>query len=100
MNSLNFQLGSEDAVSASGSDSTPMHTNHLNHQQQSSAEQRLNNLEKEIAHWRAKCELNNVYSNTLNDANATTQTKTQMFICSNSTSAASLNVPKYIKFYI
>lgn len=45
------QIGSEDGLSASGSDNTPIHTH------SSSSEDRIAFLEKEINHWRTQYEI-------------------------------------------
>ncbi|KAH8359059.1 hypothetical protein KR093_004103 [Drosophila rubida] len=96
-------LGSEDALSATGSDSTPLH-NPLQQQQHQpntnaalplTAEERIALLEKEAAHWRAQYEAAKVYQNlnsnpiidlskTLSDASSS--------ICSCSTAAAGVTV--------
>ncbi|KAI8129830.1 hypothetical protein FF38_04365 [Lucilia cuprina] len=90
-------LGSEDALSASGSDYTPYHNNnqiqHSSHQMMSS-ECRIANLEKEVAHWRSQFELSKLYTDTLHtkptiEANASTSPG-NLFNCSSTTSAAGL----------
>lgn len=45
-------MGSEDALSASGSDNTPLHTTNS-----SSSEERIAFLEKELFHWRTQYEI-------------------------------------------
>ncbi|XP_023308473.2 protein phosphatase 1 regulatory subunit 21 [Lucilia cuprina] len=94
-------LGSEDALSASGSDYTPYHNNnqiqHSSHQMMSS-ECRIANLEKEVAHWRSQFELSKLYTDTLHtkptiEANAPMNASTSpgnLFNCSSTTSAAGL----------
>ncbi|KAH8311036.1 hypothetical protein KR044_004005 [Drosophila immigrans] len=95
------QLGSEDALSATGSDSTPLHNPlqqphqpNTNAALQRTAEERIALLEKESAHWRAEYEAAKVYQNfnsnpimdlsrTLSDASS---------ICSCSTAAAGVTV--------
>ncbi|CAD7092391.1 unnamed protein product [Hermetia illucens] len=47
----NSMIGSEDALSASGSDNTPLHTN------STSSEERIAFLEKEVFHWRTQYEI-------------------------------------------
>lgn len=46
-----LKIGSEDALSASGSDNTPLHTN------STSSEERIAFLEKEVFHWRTQYEI-------------------------------------------
>uniref|UniRef100_W8AXM7 Protein phosphatase 1 regulatory subunit 21 C-terminal domain-containing protein n=1 Tax=Ceratitis capitata TaxID=7213 RepID=W8AXM7_CERCA len=59
-----FQLGSEDALSVSGSDHTPLHVAalHNNHQTpmhttSATSEDRISCLEKEMVHWRTQYEI-------------------------------------------
>ncbi|EDW33920.1 GL21870 [Drosophila persimilis] len=82
-------LGSEDALSATGSDNTPLHNiqqNNSNHVVQLTAEDRIAMLEKEAAHWRAQYEVaklhQNFNSNPIKD----------LSICSCSTAAAGITV--------
>lgn len=49
-----MQLGSEDALSASGSDITPLHTAATSG---NSNEDRIAFLEKEVSRWRTQCEI-------------------------------------------
>lgn len=88
-----MQLGSEDALSATGSDSTPLH----NPQQQIlntngastlTAEERIALLEKEVAHWRAQYEVAKLTSN----LNSNTNMDLGGSICSCSTAAAGVTV--------
>uniref|UniRef100_A0A1A9W8B4 KLRAQ domain-containing protein n=1 Tax=Glossina brevipalpis TaxID=37001 RepID=A0A1A9W8B4_9MUSC len=56
-------LESEDALSASGSDTTPLHNNQ---QLQTTAEERITNLEKEVAYWRSQYEISKLYDDSFN----------------------------------
>lgn len=96
-----FQLGSEDALSASGSDYTPYHN--YNQTQQSSQQMitpdcRISNLEKEVAHWRSQYELTKLYIDSLHtnpEDLATISLKSKsysgkLFNCSCTTTAAGI----------
>ncbi|TDG52189.1 hypothetical protein AWZ03_001470 [Drosophila navojoa] len=98
-------LGSEDALSATGSDSTPLH-NQQQHQLNTNialtltAEERIALLEKESAHWRAQYEVSKL-NQSLNSSSSTNSntnvdlSKTLMdatSICSCSTAAAGITV--------
>lgn len=97
------KLGSEDALSASGSDYTPLHNHHQiqhNSQQPTSSECRILQLEKEVAHWRSQYELSKIYAdlnfkevanNSLQSNDATGSTKLrESFNCNCTTTAAGL----------
>lgn len=82
-----FQLGSEDALSATGSDTTPLH----NLQQQSNSNQltsedRIALLEKEAAHWRAQFEVAKLHQAFVSNPSKDLST------CSCSTAAAGVTV--------
>ncbi|XP_022211544.2 protein phosphatase 1 regulatory subunit 21 [Drosophila obscura] len=82
-------LGSEDALSATGSDNTPLHNlqqNNSNHVVQLTAEDRIAVLEKEAAHWRAQYEVAKLHQNL--NANPSKD----LSICSCSTAAAGITV--------
>lgn len=88
-----MQLGSEDALSATGSDSTPLN----NPQQQIlntngastlTAEERITLLEKEVAHWRAQYEI----AKLTNNLNSNSNMELGSSICSCSTAAAGVTV--------
>lgn len=49
-------IGSEDALSASGSDNTPLHTT----TNSSTSEDRIAHLEKEVSHWRTQYEISRI----------------------------------------
>ncbi|EDV92542.1 protein phosphatase 1 regulatory subunit 21 [Drosophila grimshawi] len=95
-------LGSEDALSATGSDSTPLHNLQQQHQLNTNAaltltaEERIALLEKESAHWRAQYEVAklsqnfNSNSNTNMDLGKTLSDASS--ICSCSTAAAGITV--------
>ncbi|KAM8705732.1 hypothetical protein ACLKA7_010091 [Drosophila subpalustris] len=99
-------LGSEDALSATGSDSTPLHNPLQQHQLNTNtalpltAEERIALLEKETAHWRAQYEvakLNQNFSissnsNTNNIDLSKTLSDAANCICSCSTAAAGVTV--------
>uniref|UniRef100_A0A1B0A381 KLRAQ domain-containing protein n=1 Tax=Glossina pallidipes TaxID=7398 RepID=A0A1B0A381_GLOPL len=90
-------LGSEDALSASGSDSTPLHNNQ---QLQTTAEERLTSLEKEVAYWRSQYEISKLYGDSFKSNNAGQDRKRNVSLkpvlnelyCSSSTTAAGLSV--------
>lgn len=89
-----LQLGSEDALSATGSDSTPLH----NPQQQIlntngpslTAEERIALMEKEVAHWRAQYEVAKLSNNFNTSSNSNIDLGNS--ICSCSTAAAGVTV--------
>ncbi|SPP83347.1 protein phosphatase 1 regulatory subunit 21 [Drosophila guanche] len=56
-------LGSEDALSATGSDNTPLHNLQQNNSNHVTAEDRIAMLEKEAAHWRAQYEVVKLHQN-------------------------------------
>ncbi|XP_034487188.1 protein phosphatase 1 regulatory subunit 21 [Drosophila innubila] len=100
-------LGSEDALSATGSDSTPLHNPLQQHQHQLNtntalpltAEERIALLEKETAHWRAQYEVLKLNQNQNYNFNSNTNNmdlgKTlsdASIICSCSTAAAGVTV--------
>ncbi|KAM7361132.1 uncharacterized protein ACRADG_010040 [Cochliomyia hominivorax] len=93
-------LGSEDALSASGSDYTPYHNNQIQQgsQQIINSDCRITNLEKELAHWRSQYELTKLYVDTLGSKptdkdniplNPSTSLG-KLFNCSSTTAAAGL----------
>lgn len=101
-------MGSEDALSASGSDYTPYHNN--NQIQQSSqqiltSDCRITNLEKEVAHWRSQYELAKLYVDTVHtkstdeansSLNPTNAAVGKLFNCSCTTTAAGLtSIPSF-----
>lgn len=102
-------LGSEDALSATGSDYTPLHNNNqlqqISHQSNIS-ECRISNLEKQVAHWRSQYELTKLNNdlkykyeenNTAyrNDASSSTKLP-ESFNCSSTSTAAGLStVPSF-----
>ncbi|KAH8246925.1 hypothetical protein KR032_004260 [Drosophila birchii] len=82
-------LGSEDALSATGSDNTPLHN--LQQQQQPNSAQltsddRIGILEKEAAHWRAQLEVAKLHQAFVSNPNQDLST------CSCSTAAAGVTV--------
>ncbi|TMW53097.1 hypothetical protein DOY81_001825 [Sarcophaga bullata] len=90
-------LGSEDALSASGSDCTPYHNNQIqqNTHQAITSECRIANLEKEVSHWRSLYELNKLYSDTI-DIKAANESISnsfsgKLFDCNCTTTAAGLS---------
>ncbi|KAH8399151.1 hypothetical protein KR215_003213 [Drosophila sulfurigaster] len=97
-------LGSEDALSATGSDSTPLHNPLQQHQQQQhqlntnaalplTAEERIALLEKESAHWRAQYEAAKVIQNFNSNSNLNSNPIMDLSsICSCSTAAAGVTV--------
>jgi len=104
-----LQLGSEDALSATGSDNTPMH-NPLQQQQHQlntntalplTAEERIALLEKEAAHWRAQYEVAKLHQNFNFNSNSNSSTNNidvsktlsdASCICSCSTAAAGVTL--------
>ncbi|KAI9577525.1 myosin-11 [Glossina fuscipes] len=91
-------LGSEDALSASGSDSTPLHNNQ---QLQTTAEERLTSLEKEVAYWRSQYEISKLYGDSFKSNNEGQERKINASLkpvvlnelyCNSSTTAAGLSV--------
>lgn len=103
--SLCIQLGSEDALSATGSDSTPLH-NQQQHQLNTNialtltAEERIALLEKESAHWRAQYEVSKLNQSLNSSSNSNSNTNVDLSktlmdassICSCSTAAAGITV--------
>lgn len=102
-------LGSEDALSATGSDNTPMHNPLQQHQHQLNtntalpltAEERIALLEKETAHWRAQYEVAKLHQNFNFNSNSNSSTNNidvnkalsdASCICSCSTAAAGVTV--------
>uniref|UniRef100_A0A6P4FKU5 Protein phosphatase 1 regulatory subunit 21 n=1 Tax=Drosophila rhopaloa TaxID=1041015 RepID=A0A6P4FKU5_DRORH len=80
-------LGSEDALSATGSDNTPLHN--LQQQQNSNhltSEDRIALLEKEAAHWRAQFEVAKLHQAFVSNPNK------DLSACSCSTAAAGVTV--------
>ncbi|ALC47306.1 CG6607 [Drosophila busckii] len=93
-------LGSEDALSATGSDSTPLH--HMQPSQHQlltnaaaslSADERIALLEKEVAHWRAQYEVSKLSMNLNSNSNSNnTDLSNASSACSCSTAAAGVTV--------
>ncbi|KAH8278510.1 hypothetical protein KR018_004326 [Drosophila ironensis] len=81
-------LGSEDTLSATGSDNTPFHPapQQVVSTQQSLSEERMAQLEKEAVHWRAQFEMAKTYQ-----AFASNPSK-DLITCSCSTAAAGVTV--------
>ncbi|XP_013112810.1 protein phosphatase 1 regulatory subunit 21 [Stomoxys calcitrans] len=86
-------LGSEDALSASGSENTPLHNHQNSHQV--NVESRIQSLEQEVAHWRSQYELSKLYADSIhtNDtkSNASKESKINSS-CSSTITAAGLTV--------
>lgn len=85
-------MGSEDALSASGSENTPLHNHQNSHQ--STIESRIHGLEKEVAHWRSQYELSKLYTDSLKSLecqNISHDSKTNTS-CSTTTTAAGLTI--------
>lgn len=85
-------MGSEDALSASGSENTPLHNHHNSHQ--STIESRIHGLEKEVVHWRSQYELSKLYTDSLKSLecqNISHDSKTNTS-CSTTTTAAGLTI--------
>ncbi|XP_064554791.1 protein phosphatase 1 regulatory subunit 21 [Drosophila montana] len=92
-------LGSEDALSATGSDSTPLHNPQQQHQLNTNlaltltAEERIALLEKEAAHWRAQYEVTKLHQSINSNSNVDlSKTVDASSICSCSTAAAGITV--------
>lgn len=89
-----FQLGSEDALSASGSETTPLHNHHHN-SHHSEIESRLHALEQEVAHWRSQYELSKLYAESLEIAETNLLCKEEIRAnssCNSTTTAAGLTI--------
>ncbi|XP_017047006.1 protein phosphatase 1 regulatory subunit 21 [Drosophila ficusphila] len=80
-------LGSEDALSATGSDNTPLHNHqHQANSNQLTSEDRIALLEKEAAHWRAQFEVAKLHQSFVSNPMKDLST------CSCSTAAAGVTV--------
>ncbi|KAH8324637.1 hypothetical protein KR074_011393 [Drosophila pseudoananassae] len=79
-------LGSEDTLSATGSDNTPFHNlQQATNSTQHSSEDRIAQLEKEVVHWRAQLEMAKTYQ-------AFVSNPKDLITCSCSTAAAGVTV--------
>ncbi|XP_061397007.1 protein phosphatase 1 regulatory subunit 21 [Musca vetustissima] len=87
-------LGSEDALSASGSENTPLHNHHpTSHQME--IESRIHALEQEVAHWRSQYELSKLYADSMEIAETSLQGKEENRAnssCNSTTTAAGLTI--------
>ncbi|XP_075145881.1 uncharacterized protein LOC142220575 [Haematobia irritans] len=85
-------MGSEDALSASGSETTPLHNHQNSHH--SNFESRIQSLEKEITHWRSQYELSKLYADSLHvyDTTRNTNDDVKLNCCSSTTTAAGLTI--------
>lgn len=90
-----MQLGSEDALSATGSDHTPLHVAAQHHDQSTlsttsvpTAEERICSLEKEMVHWRTQYEILKI-----NEAVMLNDTKNGLY--ENNITCSSAIVPEY-----
>uniref|UniRef100_A0A0K8VE48 Protein phosphatase 1 regulatory subunit 21 n=1 Tax=Bactrocera latifrons TaxID=174628 RepID=A0A0K8VE48_BACLA len=88
-------LGSEDALSASGSDHTPFHVAAQQHDQSTlstasvpTAEERICSLEKEMVHWRTQYEILKI-----NEATTLNETKNGLY--DNNITCSSACIPEY-----
>ncbi|KAH8346213.1 hypothetical protein KR067_012262 [Drosophila pandora] len=79
-------LGSEDTLSATGSDNTPFHNlQQSSNSTQHNSEDRIAQLEKEVVHWRAQLEMAKTYQ-------AFVSNPKDLITCSCSTAAAGVTV--------
>lgn len=91
-------MGSEDALSVSGSDYTPYHSTHQHQgsQQTTTSDFRITNLEKEVAHWRTQFELKKLYIETLLETPKDISPNFFSFNCSCTTTAASISTTPFL----